>query len=124
MDPPHRTRTDPGLETLLALGGYIYRMDDGHWVKIEAWEVEPSEAVPHGIRYSLTLHDPYNRRVLGFDNAHAPKPLRRRYGGRKVVAWDHRHGASARREEPYEFKDAGQLLEDFWRAVDEYLRKA
>jgi len=33
-----------------------------------------SRHAPHGIRYSLTLHDKYGARVLGYDNAHAVKP--------------------------------------------------
>ncbi len=49
-------------------------MDNGYRVKIDARRVAPNAQIPHGIRYSLTLHDRYNRRVPGFDNAHATKP--------------------------------------------------
>ena len=34
----------------------------------------PSKDLPHGIRYSLTLHEPYGKNVLCYDNAHAVKP--------------------------------------------------
>ncbi len=33
-----------------------------------------SAEVPHEIRYALTLHEPYGKRILGYDNAHAVKP--------------------------------------------------
>lgn len=63
----------------------------------------------------MTLHDRYNRRVLGFDNAHGFTPKRKRLGAR-MTTWDHRH----RRDEvvSYEFESPGQLLEDFWREAE------
>lgn len=90
-------------------------MDNGYWVKFESWRIEPNIRVPHGIRYSVTLHDRLNRRVLGFDNSHGFTPERKRFGGRKTT-WDHRH----RRDKiaPYEFESPGQLLEDFWREAE------
>jgi hypothetical protein len=41
---------------------------------------------------------------------------KKKYGGRKI-AWDHKH----KREQiySYEYESAGQLLEDFWAAVEE-----
>lgn len=96
----------------MLLNGEIYPMDNGYWVKFEAWQVKPNTQVPHGIRYSLTLHDHDNRRVLGFDNAHAPKPGRKRYGARKTT-WDHKH--QREKTTAYGFESPGQLLEDFWR---------
>ena len=109
------------LETLLNLNGEIFPMDNGFWTKFEAWEVSPCEQIPHGINYSLTLHDSSNHRIIGFDNAHAIKPKRKKYGARKVT-WDHKH----RQENvfPYEFESAAQLLEDFWNTVDDYLERA
>ncbi len=69
-------------------------------------------------RYSLTLHDRNNSRILGFDNAHAHKTKKKKYGARKVT-WDHKH----KTEKVYnsEFESASQLLEDFWDAVDQIL---
>jgi hypothetical protein len=104
------------LETLLDLNGEIFVMDAGYWVKVEAKMVTPSPAIPHGVWYSLTLHDRNNVRVVGFDNAHAVKTKgRKRFSGRKVT-WDHKHNMD--KVEPYEFESAGQLLDDFWQAVD------
>ncbi len=93
-------------------------MENGYWTKFEAYKVEPSKQIPHGIKYSLSLHDRNNVRIIGFDNAHAIKPKRKKYGARKIT-WDHKH----QREKitPYEFETAGQLLEDFWAAVETFL---
>lgn len=104
---PHQhaeySTTDPMLETLLLLDGEIFPMDNGYWTKFEMRHVGSSEHIPHGIRYSLTLPDRYNTRILGFDNAHAIKPKRKKYGARKIT-WDHIH----QREYtiPYEYEDA------------------
>ena len=108
------------LDTLLNLDGEVFMMDDGYWVKFEAKRAAPSPAIPHGVRYSLTLHDKNNTRVVGFDNAHAIKTKsRKRFSGRKVT-WDHKHHLET--VEPYEFESAGQLLEDFWEAVDRQIK--
>ncbi|WP_419656598.1 hypothetical protein Dvar_56950 [Desulfosarcina variabilis str. Montpellier] len=107
------------LETLLDLDGEIFMMDAGYWVKFEAKRVSPSPRIPHGIRYSLTLHDRKNVRVVGFDNAHAIKPKgRKRYSGQKVT-WDHKHQIES--VTPYEFESVDQLLIDFWAAVEEQM---
>jgi hypothetical protein len=68
---------DPS-DFLLDLDGEVIVQDRGYWVKIEARRRNPSPHVPRGIDYSLTLHDKYGKRVLGFDNAHAA--LRRAVG--------------------------------------------
>jgi len=103
--------TDIGLECLLELDGEIFPMDNGYWTKIEARLVAPNEKIPHGIRYSLTLHDRNNRRVLGFDNAHGIKPKKKKFGAKRT-AWDHKHDRTSIKN--YEFESPGQLLEDFW----------
>lgn len=110
----------PGLENLLLLHGEVFPMDNGYWTKIEAWRTSETENVPQGIRYSLTLHDKNNHRVLGYDNAHAMKPRSRRIALVKTT-WDHIHREN--KVESYEFDSADQLLEDFWNEVDTYLRK-
>lgn len=74
---------DESLETLLHLDGEVFPMDNGFWTKFEAYKVEPSEYVPYGVRYSLTLHDNNNTRILGFDNAHAYKPKKGNMGLKK-----------------------------------------
>jgi len=53
----------PGLEALLDLDGEVFCLDSGYWTKFEVKRVEASVAIPHGIRYSLTLYDRFNRRI-------------------------------------------------------------
>ncbi len=115
---------DKDVETLLELHGQIFDQGDGYWLKIEAWRVEPSPGVPHGIRYSLTLHEPYGKRILGFDNAHATKaPKKYKYAGR-ILAYDHKHRHASDQGVPYEYTDAHQLLLDFFDEVDRVLKEA
>lgn len=109
------------LDTLLDLDGEIFPMDDGFWVKFNVKTIRPVQNTPHGIRYSMTLHDRYNTRVIGFDNAHSVKTNRKKGFSGRIVTWDHKH--SLDKLEPYNFKSAGQLLEDFWIAVDQYIQK-
>ncbi len=93
----------------------MFLMDNGYWAKIEAKVVEPNDKIPHGIRYSLTLHDRCNRRILGYDNAHGIRPKKKKFGAKKIE-WDHKHNKDSIKS--YEFENAGQLLEDFWNDVD------
>ncbi len=67
---PDSNTADPGLEVLLQLDNEIFPMENGFWTKFEAKQVVVNEHIPHGIKYSLTLHDPSNTRILGYDNAH------------------------------------------------------
>jgi hypothetical protein len=109
---------DVGLQTLLLLNGEIYDQGNGFWIKIEAWQVEANEHVPHGIRYALTLHDRYGTRLLGFDNAHGVKPpKRKRYSGRRLP-YDHRHRHARDKGVAYEFTSPQKLLEDFFNEAD------
>jgi len=110
-----------GLSTLLDLHQALIDQEDGYWIKIEAWEVAVSQSSPHGIRYSLTLHDPNGVRILGYDNAHAVK-IHSGYSGRKLP-YDHRHRNAKDTGIRYDFKDAYQLLSDFFADVDRALRK-
>ena len=80
-----------GLDTLLDLDGVIIAQERGYWVKFEAHRIAPSRQIPHGISYSLTLHDNHNQRIMGFDNAHAPKGGRRKRFQGRVVEYDHHH---------------------------------
>ena len=105
---------DHALEFLLQLDGETYYEDDGFWTKFHVRLIEPNVGVPHGIRYSFTLHDKRGTRIVGFDNAHVIKPKKKKYGGRKVT-WDHKHMREI--VEPYEFESPEQLLDDFWKAV-------
>jgi len=110
---------DASLETLLDLDGEIFPMDNGYWTKFEARRVHSTEKIPHGIRYSISLHDRNNTRILGFDNAHGYKPKKKKYGASKVT-WDHKH--KMEKIYNYEFESASQLMKDFWKAVEEILK--
>ena len=94
---------DLGLDLLLQLDNEVFPMENGYWTKIEARVVVSNEHIPHGIRYSLTLHNSNNIRVLGYDNAHAIKPKKKKYGAKRVV-WDHKH--KKKTIEVYEFESA------------------
>ena len=91
---------------------------------MEAKRVESSEAVPHGIRYSLTLHNKFGTRVLGYDNAHAVRPPKKfKFAGRRLP-YDHRHRTSSDKGVPYEFESPQRLLEDFFAEVDRVIKEA
>lgn len=116
-------RRDSGLDTLLDLAGERIVLGDGAWVKFEVSRVPVTPERPHGISYSLTYHDRDNRRILGFDNAHAVPLEGHRYRGRRVE-YDHLHAHPKDKGTPYYFHSAEQLLTDFWRAVDEWRKKS
>ena len=103
--------------------GQTIGQDGGYWVKFEAWRVMASDGIPHGIRYSLTLHEPYGKRILGYDNADAVKPPKKfKFAGQRL-AYDHRHRHVSDKGVPYVFQDAQQLLVDFFAEVDRVLRE-
>jgi hypothetical protein len=111
-----------GAETLLDLNGHTIEVGGGFWVSITANSVARSAGRPHGIQYALSFHAPGGRRILGYDNAHAPR--RRSSPSRRSVtpvAYDHVHRGD--RITQYEFQSPGKLLEDFWRDVDAILRE-
>lgn len=59
-------------------------------------------------------------RVFGMDNAHGIKlPKKGHYSGK--VVYDHLHRTSYDKGHPYEFISAGQLIEDFFKHVDEVI---
>jgi hypothetical protein len=107
---------------LLDLHDQVIDQEDGYWVKIEAWTVAASSDIPHGIRYSLTLHGPSGRRLLGYDNAHAVRAKGRRFAGRRLP-FDHRHRHATDEGVPYTFRDPYQLLSDFFAEVDSVLKE-
>lgn len=110
------------LDTLLDLHGEVLVQEGGYWIKVEAWSVEPTEGIPHGIRYSLTLHDPKGKRILGYDNAHAIDATSKGFSGRRLE-YDHKHRHAKDRGVAYEFASAGQLLTDFFKEVDKVLKE-
>lgn len=114
---------DPGISTLVELHDQIIDQGNGYWIKIEAWRVVVTPDIPHGVRYSLTLHEPYGKRILGYDNAHAVKPPKKfKYAGTRLP-YDHKHRHASDKGVPYEFRDAHQLLADFFTEVDRVLEE-
>jgi Family of unknown function (DUF6516) len=107
------------LTYLLNFDGTIYLFDEGYWLKIEVKRTTPTPQRPHGLSYSLTLHDPEGTRLLGFDNAHAP-PRGGRYKA-KPVAHDHWHRTEQDKGRPYTFRSALQLVQDFLDEVERIL---
>lgn len=109
------------LQALLNLDGEEYFIPGNrYWVKFEVKRVVPTRHIPHGLKYSLTLHDSRdNVRIIGYDNAHA-LPKKKKYAAIRTT-WDHKHQKS--KVSPYEYESAGQLLEDFWKAVNKYLEE-
>ena len=115
---------DIGLATLLDLDGSVLEQEGGYWIKIEARQGPASEHALHGIRYSLTLHDKYGSRVLGYDNSHAVKPPKKfKFAGHRLP-YDHRHRTSSDKGVPYAFESAHRLLEDFFWEVDRVIKEA
>lgn len=94
--------------------------EDGHLVRFVVSRTDVTEARPHGLSDSLTLHDRSGRKLTGFDNAHAVE----RPGGRFVEqprVYDHVHRGKDDEGRPYAFESAGKLIEDFWAEVDRIL---
>ena len=115
---------DVGIKTLLELDGSFLEQEGGYWIKIEARQVPASQHARRGIRYSLTLHDKFGTRVLGYDNAHAVKPPKKfKFAGQRLP-YDHRHRTSSDKSVPYGFESAQRLLEDFFAEVDRVIKEA
>lgn len=55
---------DQGLDTLLELNGIRYGIQGDFWVKFEVQRVNTTPNIPHGIKYSLTLHHKSGTRLL------------------------------------------------------------
>ena len=109
------------IEVLLDLDGVIIEQAGGFWTKFEARQLSTATAeIPHGIRYSLTLHSKDGKRVMGFDNAHAVKTRKMRKDQSRKT-FDHRHRHAEDEGVAYKFIDAHQLLKDFWIEVDRVL---
>ncbi len=115
---------DHGIENLLDLDGEIFEADEEleYYAHFDVKRVEPTEGRPHGIKYSLTLHDKWNDRLLGFDNAH-PIQEETKSGfirHRTLKKYDHKHKfKEVAVITPYEYETAEKLLTDFWIYVDE-----
>lgn len=108
----YRGKRDPCLDNLLELDGEVLVVDPKgkFWVKFSVKKVKPVPEKPHGLDYSLTLHDEKGERLIGFDNAHAV-PSGSGPGAKRKKKFDHRH--QHRTIKPYKYKNAADLLEDF-----------
>lgn len=123
MTNDHATDEPWELTTLLDMDGQRGEIAAGYWYKIDAHRVEPSPAIPHGIRYALTFHGPDGTRLYGIDNAHAPEVTgeRRGPGRRRPVEFDHQHDGG--RVRYYEYVGAADLLHDFFAKAEAILKK-
>ena len=106
---------DHGLEFLLAFDGRRHFYEGGYYLKFEIKRVKATTLRPHGLRYSFTLHDPEGKRLVGFDNAHTVKPPGKHR--KRPAAADHWHRTAGDKGRVYKYKDAEQLIEDFFREV-------
>lgn len=113
---------DTSLDTLLMLDGESFVADANgeHLVKFVIQQVPVSGQRPHGLNYSLTLHDRHGERLFGFDNAH---PIRETSGpgAQTRIEYDHKH--SGERVRFYTYSDAATLLADFWTEVEKILQE-
>jgi hypothetical protein len=68
-DPDH---CDPDLSILLDFDGLSFAVDaiGNYAVSFVVRQVRRTAERPHGLSYSLALHDVTGARVVGFDNAH------------------------------------------------------
>jgi hypothetical protein len=106
--------TDYELDVLLSLDGSEFQFAAGYVVKIEAARIAATKGRPHGIKYSLTLHDPTGRRVYGMDNAH---------GIRRHGEYDHRHVHAGRKIISYAYHGPAALIRDFYQEVERILKE-
>jgi hypothetical protein len=113
-----------GLETLLELDGTVLVQEGSYWVHIRAWQVQRSQKIRHGVRYSLTLHNTAGERILGYDNAHLPTDRKSNFSAvKKTRSNDHRHPYKKTQSISYEYQSAYQLLTDFFTDVDSVLKE-
>jgi hypothetical protein len=107
---------DYGLEFLLAFDGRIHHLEQGHWIKFEIKRVRATAQQPSGLSYSLTLHAPDGRRLVGFDNAHGVPAAGSKFK-RSPEASDRWHRTESDPGRPYAYRDADTLVQDFFREV-------
>jgi hypothetical protein len=109
-----------GLELLLAFDGRVHHLEEGYWLKFEIKRVEASKKRPHGLSYSFTLHAPGGTRLVGFDNAHGVPTRGSRFRAAPQAS-DHWHRTETDPGQPYAFKNAETLIEDFFNEVERVL---
>lgn len=110
------------LELLLAYDGRLHYFASGHYLKFEVRMVEKTQWVPHGIAYSMTLHAPDGKRLVGFDNAHPVSHRGGRHSIRRREA-DHWHRTTRDKGRRYEFVSVERLLQDFFGEAERVLKE-
>src|SRR6202162_6324124 len=110
-----------GFAALEDYDGYEFVFENGYCARFEFKRDETRDAA-HSYKYSLTLHSPSGKRLIGFDNAHAVRRASGRFN-RRSTASDHWHRDAADKGRPYDFKSPEILLEDFFREVERVLRE-
>lgn len=100
-------------ETLLDMNGFHFNYKGTYSVKYEATKTS------NGVKYSLTLHDEFGTRVIGYDNAH-PIKVSKGYKGKKFAV-HHWHKSKECKGVEYLFSTYGKLMEDFYISVDKYI---
>jgi len=101
---------DEALRRLLDYDRRRYWLTNGWSIRFKVTETAVTIERPHGIKYSFTLHDLDQTRLLGFDNAH---------GVPRVQAYDHRHRFRRTAElVPYDYRGADDLICDFFAATE------
>jgi len=104
---------DHSLDALLDLNGQILVIDEaGYWVKFVINRVPVTPDKPHGLDYTLSLHDPKGERLVGFDNSHQVAGRR----DKAPDAKDHKH--RLRTVRPYDYSDSASLVQAFWTEVE------
>lgn len=118
-----RKQDDWDIEWLLSLDRQRVGIENGYWWTVRVSKVEPSQERPHGLKYSITLHDSHDDRVLGFDNSHpidvASGPARK---SKRRTEYDHKD-VRGKDSESYEFTSPERLIEDFFAEANAYLEK-
>ena len=115
--------TNYSLENLLAFDGEEFTTEEGLTMRFKVKRCPVTPERPLGIRYSLTLHDPYGHRILGFDNAHAAGIRKQKRFGAKIRTFDHVHRSARDKGVPIPISDAAELLALFLHEVDQYRQR-
>lgn len=98
------------------LDGEVFRYKKIFIVKFEIKSAKITKHRPAGIKYSFTLHDRKNNRILGIDNAHAPDVKKRHQYSKKIVEYDHIHRYN--KIEIYSFDSIPKLISDFFEEAE------
>ncbi len=112
---------DHSLELLLEYDGRLLYLEGDYFLKFEISRTDETDARPHGLSYSFTLHDRGGRRVIGYDNAHPVRPPGR--NAKRPKRHDHWHRDASDKGRPYRYVDAATLVSDFFEEVKRYLEK-